>query len=198
MTMRQFRDVLISLGPIGVFFLAVVESAGIPNPGGTDALLLVLAIARPDQAMLCAALAAIGSLIGSAIFYEITRKGGETFLAKYTSHPMGHKFRVWYERYGMISVFIPALVPIPVLPFKIFAACAGVMRVPRARFFAVLAAARIPRYFALAYLGQQLGENSATWLRGHLWHLGGAAAAIAMGLYILVRWVDSRRAVTME
>jgi membrane protein DedA with SNARE-associated domain len=72
------------------------------------------------------------------------------------------------------------------------------MRVPRARFFAVLVAARLPRYFALAYLGQQLRENSTTWLRAHLWHLGGVAAGIAMALYLLVRWVDSRRAVTME
>ena len=196
--MRHFRDVLISWGPLGVFLLAVVESAGIPNPGGTDALLLILAIARPQQAMLCAALAVIGSLIGSAIFYEITRKGGVKFLAKYTSSPSGHKFRAWYERYGLISVFIPALVPIPVLPFKVFAACAGVMCVPRVRFFAVLAAARLPRYFALAYLGQQLGENSTTWLRAHVWYLGGVAVGIAMALYILVRWVDSRRPVTME
>src|SRR5258708_427040 len=152
--MRHFRDGLISWGPLGGVLSAVVESAGIPNPGGTDALLLILAIARPEQAMLCAALAAVGSLIGSAIFYEITRKGGERFLAKYTTSPTGHKFRNWYERYGLISVFIPALVPIPVLPFKVFAACAGVMCVPRLRFFAVLAAARLPRYFALAYLRQ--------------------------------------------
>jgi membrane protein YqaA with SNARE-associated domain len=196
--MRHLRDVMVSWGPLGVFLLSVVESAGIPNPGGTDALLLVLAIARPEQAMLCAILAAVGSLIGSMFFYEITRKGGEAFLAKYTSSPTGHKFRDWYNRYGMISVFIPALVPIPVLPFKVFAACAGVMRVPRVRYFAVLAAARFPRYLALAYLGQQLGENSAVWLRAHLWYLAGVAAGIGLALYALVRWVDSRRAVTME
>jgi len=196
--MRHFRDILVSLGPMGVFLLAVVESAGIPNPGGTDALLLLIAIARPEQAMLCAALAAIGSLIGSAIFYEITRKGGQAFLAKYASTPTGHKFRDWYQRYGMISVFIPALVPIPILPFKVFAACAGVMGVPRVRFFAVLAAARFPRYFALAYLGQQLGENSGVWLRAHLWHLAAVAAGIGLALYLLVRWMESRHAVTME
>jgi membrane protein YqaA with SNARE-associated domain len=196
--MRHFRDILVSLGPMGVFLLAAVESAGIPNPGGTDALLLLIAIARPEQAMLCAALAAVGSLIGSAIFYEITRKGGQALLARYASTPTGHKFRQWYRRYGMISVFIPALVPIPVLPFKVFAACAGVMGVPRARFFAILAAARFPRYFALAFLGQQLGENSGVWLRAHLWHLAGIAAGIGLALYLLVRWVDSRRTVTME
>ena len=84
--MRHLRDVLVSWGPLGVFLLATVESAGIPNPGGTDAFAAdLMAIARPQQAMLCALLAAVGSLIGSAIFYEITRRGGEKFLAKYTA-----------------------------------------------------------------------------------------------------------------
>jgi membrane protein YqaA with SNARE-associated domain len=196
--MRHLRDVLVSWGPLGVFLLAVVESAGIPNPGGTDALLLILAIARPNQAMLCAMLAAVGSLMGSAVFYEITRKGGETLLNRYASSPRAHKFRNWYDRYGLISVFIPALVPIPILPFKVFAACAGVMSVPRVRFFAVLAFARFPRYFALAYLGQQLGENSTVWLRSHLWHLAAVAGGIALALYAMVRWVDSRHAATMD
>jgi membrane protein YqaA with SNARE-associated domain len=193
--MRYLRDVLVSWGPLGVLLLSAVESAGIPNPGGTDALLLVLAIARPQEAMLCAVLAAAGSLIGSVIFYEITRRGGEKFLAKYTAGGSGQKFREWFGRYGLISVFIPALLPIPILPFKVFAACAGVMSVPRHRLLIVIAAARIPRYLALAYLGQQLGENSAVWLRSHLWHLVALAAVIGIGLYALVRWVDGRRPV---
>ena len=180
--MRHLRDVLVSWGPLGILILATVESAGIPNPGGTDALLLLLAIARPQEAFL-----------GSAIFYEITRKGGEKFLAKYTAGSNGKKFREWFARYGLITVFIPALLPIPIMPFKVFAACAGVMCVPRYRFFVVLAAARFPRYLALAYLGQQLGENSTVWLKGHLWHLLALAVAIGLALYALVRWVDARR-----
>ena len=55
--MRHLRDVLVSWGPLGLLVFAAVESAGIPSPGGTDALLLVLAIARPQEAMLCAILA---------------------------------------------------------------------------------------------------------------------------------------------
>src|SRR5579863_2291359 len=117
--MRHLRDVLVSWGPLGVLLLATVESAGIPNPGGTDALLLVLAIARPQQAMLCAVLAAAGSLIGSVIFYEITRRGGEKFLAKYAAGGGTQRFREWFARYGLITVFIPALLPIPILPFKV-------------------------------------------------------------------------------
>jgi membrane protein DedA with SNARE-associated domain len=196
--MGHLRDVLVSWGPFGVFAIATIESAGIPNPGGTDALLLVLAIARPDLAMLCALLATMGSLAGSSIFYEITRAGGEKFLAKYTSGERGQRFRGWFDRYGLITVFIPALVPIPVLPFKVFAACAGVMKVKRAQFLSVLAAGRIPRYVGLAYLGQQLGENSSAWLKGHVWHMVAVALAISVGLYGLIQWADARRTATIE
>jgi membrane protein YqaA with SNARE-associated domain len=190
--MRQFRNLLVSWGPLGVFALAVIESAGIPNPGGTDALLLLVAIARPADAMLAAVLAACGSLIGSMIFYEIMRKGGQTVLKKYTSSPRGQKFGAWYMRYGLITVFIPALLPIPILPFKVFAACAGALGVPRLRFLGVLAAARLPRYLALAYLGAQLGENSTVWLRSHLWHLLGVAVVISLLLWGLIRVADRR------
>jgi membrane protein YqaA with SNARE-associated domain len=188
--MKRFHDVLLSWGPLGLFVLAVVESAGIPNPGGTDALLLVLTIADPASAMLCATLAVVGSLIGSAVFYEITCRGGEKLLANRTASGRGARFRGWFQRYGMATVFIAALLPIPVMPFKAFAACAGAMRVGRLRFMLVLAAARIPRYFALAYLGSELGENSTAWLKGHIWHMGAFAIALFVVLYALIRWSD--------
>ena len=53
--------------------LAMVESAGIPNPGGTDVLLLFMAAARPEDAALSAALAVVGSLVGSMFFFERSR-----------------------------------------------------------------------------------------------------------------------------
>jgi membrane protein YqaA with SNARE-associated domain len=188
--MRHFRDVLISWGPLGILALSIVESAGIPNPGGTDALLLILTIARPWQATLCAALAIAGSLIGSFIFYEITKKGGEKFLLRYTSSGRGGRFRAWFQRYGLVTVFVSALLPVPIMPFKAFAACAGALGVKRRRFFAVLAVARIPRYAALAYLGAQLGENSTVWLRSHAWLLLSIAVALLLGLSLLIRWSD--------
>ena len=47
--MHHFLEILKQLGPVGVLVLAMVESAGIPNPGGTDVLLLFMAAARPDD-----------------------------------------------------------------------------------------------------------------------------------------------------
>jgi len=150
----------------------------------------VLTIADPSSFLTCASLAVAGSLLGSIVFYEITSRGGEKLLSRYTSSGRGAKFRGWFQRYGLVTVFIAALLPIPVMPFKVFAACAGAMQVGRMRFMLVLAAARIPRYFALAYLGSQLGENSTAWIKGHLWHMGVLAIALFIVLYGLIRWMD--------
>jgi membrane protein DedA with SNARE-associated domain len=185
--MHHFLDILKELGPVGVLLLAIVESAGIPNPGGTDVLLLFMAAARPEDAVLSGALAVVGSLVGSIFFFEILRRSGEKFLAKHTASGRGLRFRTWFLRYGMITVFVPAFLPIPILPFKAFAGCAAAMGVTRKRFLLVLAAARIPRYAALAYLGATLGEHSGTWLRDHGWYLLALGVLVAAVLGLVVR-----------
>jgi membrane protein YqaA with SNARE-associated domain len=156
-------------------------------------MLLALAIALPAKAFLCAVAAIIGSLVGSVVFYEITRRGGEKLLARYTSSGRGARFRGWFQRYGLATVFVSALLPVPIMPFKVFAACAGATGVGRLRFFLTLAAARIPRYFALAYLGVYLGESSITWVRGHAWHMAGLAMLLLAGIYFLLRYLDRPR-----
>jgi membrane protein DedA with SNARE-associated domain len=195
--MQHLLEVLKSLGPLGVLLLALVESAGIPNPGGTDFLLLFIAAARPQSSMLTAWLAVAGSVVGSMVFYEILRRSGEKFLTKYTATGRGRRFRTWFLRYGLITVFIPAFLPIPILPFKIFAACAAAMGVPRMRFLLVLLLARVPRYLALAYLGAQLGEHSGPWLKSHAWHLLALAVLLAAALSLLARHLD-REALQLE
>jgi uncharacterized membrane protein YdjX (TVP38/TMEM64 family) len=136
--MHHFLEILKQLGPVGVLVLSMVVGRH-PNPGGTDVLLLFMTAARPEDAALSAALAVIGSLVGSMFFFELMRRGGEKFLTKHTASGRGQRFRAWFMRYGMITVFVPAILPIPILPFKAFCACAGAMGVTRKRFLLVLA-----------------------------------------------------------
>ena len=190
--MRHFWNLVASWGPLGVFATAAIESLGIPNPGGTDVLLLAVTIVNPSSAIYCALLAVAGSLIGTSIFFELTRRGGERFLAQRTTSGRGAKFREWFQRYGLLTVFIPGLLPIPFLPFKFFAACAGALGVSRTRFLLVLLAARVPRYFCLAYLGAQLGENSLTWVKSHMWQLVAFAVVLFVLLYAMIRFSDRK------
>ena len=190
--MNHVWEVLKALGPWGLLIVSTVESLGIPNPGGTDWLLVFMAIARPNDAALCAAMAVVGSVLGTAVFFDVMRRGGEKLLAKYTSSERGQQFRKWFQRYGLVTVFIPALVPLPFLPFKAFAACAGAMGVNRWRFLGVLAVGRILRYSGLAYLGVKLGtvENSKAWVKAHTWHMALFAVAIFVFFYLLMRFLD--------
>src|SRR5580704_13505733 len=157
--MRHLGQVLISWGPLGLMILALLESAGPPTPAGTDFVLVFLTAARPSLWLLCALLTTIGSLTGSAIFFEVVRRGGEKFLTKYTSRGRGAR---------------------------------------RLRFMLVLAAARIPRYLGLAFLGSQLGEESWPWVKSHMWQMFAVAVFLFASLYLIIRWADRTRDLAQE
>jgi uncharacterized membrane protein YdjX (TVP38/TMEM64 family) len=183
---HRFYNLLTSWGPVGVGLFALTESLGIPNPGGTDLLLILMAATRPGQAPLCAILAILGSLGGTAVFFELMRRGGEALLAR-RAGPRRARLAKWFHHYGLATVFVTALVPIPGLPFKFFVGCAGALGVSRLRFLLTLAAARIPRYVALAYLGAVLGDMGWPWLKSHTWHLVVGAVVLVAVLFLFLR-----------
>lgn len=190
--MKALAATLIAWGPLGLFLFALVDGIGLPTPNGLDAALLLLTINRPSFAYGFAALTLVGSLIGCAILFSMARKGGEASLQKYRTKPRFVRLEQWFQRYGLLTIFIPALLPIP-LPLKFFILCAGVFEVRLTVFLGVLLLARIPRYFLLAYLGAQLGTQSFSWLKQHTLHLLAFAALLFLFLYLLIRIVDSRR-----
>ena len=196
--MGGFRQMLLAWGPLGIFAAAVIESAGVPTPSGTDALILLVTIAHPDAAMLCAVLAVTGSMLGSVLFHYIVSKGGEKLLERRTATSRGARFRAWFQHYGMASVFVCALVPLPFMPLKVVALCACALGASRARYLAVMLAARIPLYGAVAYLGSRLGANSSAWLNQHLWQMGAVALVLLVGLYALLHWSERARSAKIK
>jgi len=181
----------VSLGPGGLFLLAVLDSTGVPLPAGVDALLLALAVVDPARASFSALLAVAGSTAGCMALFYIAKRGGERYLERHTRKGWGRKFREWFRRYGLITVFIPALVPVP-LPTKVFVISAGALGVHPLPFLLVVLAARIPRYFGLAYLGSQLGAHSTAWLRAHAWELLAVAVGLFLFLALLVKLAERR------
>jgi membrane protein DedA with SNARE-associated domain len=185
--LRTLTKTLIAWGPTGVFLLALMDSAGVPLPGGVDALLLVVGAVNPASAFWIGALAIVGSTVGSFFLFWLGHRGGRRYLDRRTATRRAHRLREWYTRYGMLTVFIPALVPIP-MPLKVFVLCAGALGIKPIPFVLVILAARIPRYLGLAYLGAQLGTDAPGYLRAHGWHLAGIAAAMFVVLYVLILW----------
>lgn len=161
--------------------------------GGVDALLVVIAIVSRSQAYMSAAAAVIGSLVGSLILFLIARKGGEEYHRRHTSSPRGAKLRAWFHEYGLLTVFVPAVVPIIPLPLKIFIISAGALEESPVKFALVMLAARAPRYFFLAWLGSRLGSDTLPYLERHWWELMLLAAAMFVVMYSVIRIVHDRR-----
>lgn len=173
--------------------LAVLDSAGLPVVGGVDALVITYASLHPGYAYLGAGCAIAGSLAGSLILFYIARKGGEALLAKHVSRGFGARLHRWFYRYGLITVFVPALSPIP-LPMKVPVFCAGALRVRVAYFVAVILSARAVRYFALAYFGMKYGESTFTYITSHGTLFGSIAAGLAIAVAIGIRIVQKLQA----
>jgi membrane protein YqaA with SNARE-associated domain len=190
---RHFAQILIAWGPLGLFALALLDSAGLPVVGGVDALLIAVATNNPDQAYLAALLAICGSLCGSLILFFIARKGGEVLLMRHVASRTGARLHLWFQRWGLATVFFPALSPIP-LPMKIPVFCAGALQVRLVYFVAVIVTARSIRYFALAYLGRHYGQATFKYLAVHGWQVAGGALMLAIIVTLVLRLVQKHEA----
>jgi membrane protein DedA with SNARE-associated domain len=190
--MKEFLASLIAWGTPGLFIAAFLDGAGLPIPGGVDVLVMYLASQSPDEAVWLAFVAVFGSVIGNFLLFLIARRGGQAFLEKRSSSRRSRKFRHWFDTYGLLTVFVSALVPLPVMPMKIFVLSAGALGSSPLRFLTVFLSARIPRYVGLAILGRAMGNNALSYLKSHVWHLVGFAAALFVVLAIIVHYIDSR------
>lgn len=159
-------DVLLHWGPYGLLLLSLLDSTGLPVVGGVDALLVAVATDRPEHAYLAAGCAIIGSVVGSLILFSVARKGGEVLLARYISGGTGARMHDWFQRYGLATVFVPAVSPLP-LPMKVPVFCAGALNVRLTYFLFVVITARVIRYIALAHLGRQYGRDTGLFLKQH-------------------------------
>ncbi len=195
MLLHHLTEVLIAWGPAGILLLAILDSAGVPVAGVFDALLVLIAVERPSVAWLCAGLAVAGSTVGNIVLFTAGRRGGRRFMDKAAPGGRGARFRQWFARYGMITVFVPALLPIP-LPLKLFVISAGVVGTPLGEFLSVVLVGRIFRYFGLAWLGVTLGRESTGFLKSHAWMfmMGGVALALALYGFVMFRNRHPRRA----
>jgi membrane protein YqaA with SNARE-associated domain len=187
--LQQVFKTLLGWGPAGGVVLSAIDSAGVPLPDGVDVLLVSVSVLDPPRAYLAATLAVIGSLIGNIALFYAARKGGQAYLERKASSEKAMKLRGWFKRYGLLTVFIPALVPIP-LPTKVFVLCAGALGVKPLGFCVTILLARIPRYFGMAWLGAQVGEHSLEFLRTHMWELAAFAAGLFAFLYLLIKLRD--------
>jgi membrane protein YqaA with SNARE-associated domain len=168
---------LLSFGPFGLFAIAFLDSLMIPMPGGVDAMLLLLATARPSWMLIYVAAATIGSTAGCVGLYKISEKAGHRALAKF-SESKQKRVKDLIDRYDVLSVLVASLLP-PPFPFKLFVVSAGVFRLNLWRFTIAIAAGRTFRYLLEGYLAARYGEHAKEILSHYY-------PSIGIGLAVLI------------
>ena len=193
--LNAIKDALVSYGPWGVLLLAFIDSAGIPVSAGMDAIVILVAVQTPGRAWLVAALAVVGSVAGNIVLFTAARKGRSWARKEEAAVAPGEpgRFERWFREYGMITIFVPAVVPVIPLPLKVFVISAGIMRARLATVLAVVGVARVIRYGGEAYLGIKLGQESVGWLKDQVWVLTALAFGFCGVVYLAARWNRRRK-----
>ena len=189
--LAKITSALVAYGPWGILLLGFFDSLGLPLPAALDALLIFIAVKAPERAYFSALMALLGSMAGNIGLFLAAAYGGRRWI-RVPEPGEPQRFRQWFRRYGLVTVFIPAVVPFVPLPLKVFVVSAGALHTSRGRFIAVILIARAIRYFGEAYLGVRLGQDAQAFLTRNAWTLAGIALAMAAGFYVLIRLNDRR------
>ena len=154
------------LGLPGVFVLMFFESACIPIPSEATMLFAGFNVSNGEYSLIAATLVGtLANLCGSWLAYAIGYYGRVDILEKH-----GRKLHIkpsqlasadrWFERHGDATVFFTRMIPL----IRTFISLpAGVARMPFIRFSVLTFLGCLPWVFALAFIGQQVGDRWESW-----------------------------------
>ena len=187
-----------SIGGPGLFFIAFLDSSFLSLPEINDLLVILLVIQNKERMAYYALMATLGSIAGCLVLYCLGRKGGEALLRRKFGGPRLDRAMGLYQRYGVLAVAIPAILP-PPSPFKIFVVMAGVAQLPVLQFVSAIALARGFRYFGEGWLAVRYGDQALMMLEEHGRVISfGLAAAVVVGLIAYFVWSGRRSAAEPE
>ncbi|HEY6184177.1 MAG TPA: VTT domain-containing protein [Terriglobales bacterium] len=146
------------MGGPGLLLLGIADSSVIPLTGSMDVLTVLLAAHHPTWWPYYAAMATLGSMVGSYITYSLARKSGKEALKRRFSRERVEKIYKKFEQHGFSAVLIPALLP-PPFPFVPFLLAAGAMQYAPKKFLGALALGRGIRFSVMACLGSIYGRH---------------------------------------
>jgi membrane protein YqaA with SNARE-associated domain len=174
--------------PRARFWLGAVsfaESSVFPIP--PDAMLVPMALARPDMAWrlatICTVTSVLGGVLGYAIGYYLFEALAEPVLTAYGHARALVQFEEWFQRWGAAVILVKGLTPIP---YKIVTIAAGAAKMDFATFVATSVVTRGARFFLLAALIRRYGPGVREFIEKRLVLVTTAvAAALILGILAL-------------
>lgn len=184
------RTLALAASPRAPWWLAAVafaESSFFPIP--PDALLIPMALARPDRALRFAAVCTVASVTGGALGYAIGYFVFDQLMRLPIAHvlfgtdPLG-AFQAWYANWGLYVILIKGLTPIP---YKIVTIASGAAKFDFWVFMAASLATRGARFFAVAALLRYYGASVRDFIERRLTLVTSLLAAGVVGGFLALR-----------
>jgi membrane protein YqaA with SNARE-associated domain len=188
---QAVRELSRSTAGFGLFVVAFFDSSLLSLPEVNDLLLVYFSAKFPARAYFYALMTVAGSVLGASSLYALARWKGYNLLQKrYSRGRLSSAFGL-VQRYGMLAVIVPAMLP-PPLPFKIFVLSAGALGLSVPRFVAAVLVGRVFRYFGQAFLAVRYGESAGLFLKAHAVPAAVAGAAV-VALVVAVHFLLERQ-----
>ncbi len=193
---RMLRDLYIkvlalSARPRAPWWLAAVsfaEASFFPIP--PDALLVPMALARPDRAWRLATLCTLGSVAGGAlgylIGYELLDLVAMPLLRTYHYEAAFRTFQETFSTYGLAIILIKGVTPIP---YKIVTIAAGAAHFNFAVFMAASVVTRGARFFAVATLLHFFGDKVRVFIERRLTLVTSFVAVGIVGGFVVLHYL---------
>jgi len=136
--------------------VSFAESSFFPVP--PDAMLIPMALARPDRAWLYAAICTVtsvaGGVLGWMIGYALYESVGGWLIALYGYGDKVEAFRQAYAEWGAWIIVLKGLTPIP---YKLVTIASGFAEYPLMPFIVLSIITRGLRFYAIAFLINRYG-----------------------------------------
>jgi membrane protein YqaA with SNARE-associated domain len=185
------RVMLLAQHPRARFWLGAVsfaESSVFPIP--PDAMLVPMALARPDQAWrlatICTVTSVVGGILGYAIGYFLFEAIAQPILTAYGHADALARFEDWFQRWGAAVILIKGLTPIP---YKIVTIAAGAAKMDFAVFLVTSLVTRAARFFLLAALIRYYGPAVREFIERRLMLVTTTAAVMLVLGFLALRYV---------
>lgn len=189
--LQTFGEWLVTLGPLGLFAICLIDSAGLPLPGGPDAVMILLSTKNHAMVPLYAIAASLGSTLGCTFMYWIARRAGLIAL-KQIKPARRERVENLLGRYDMLAIIVAAILP-PPFPFKPFVLSAGVFKLKLPRFVIAVFAGRMVRFTIEGLLAITFQERAGDIIKQHGWKVL-LVVVVTATLIVAVNILRSRRA----
>jgi membrane protein YqaA with SNARE-associated domain len=182
----------LALGGPGLFIVAFLDSSFLSLPEINDLLLIWMVTQHKTRMPYYAAASMLGSVAGCLVLYYIGRVSEQWVAKRFSADRMERTMKT-FQRYGVMAVLIPSLLP-PPAPFKIFVLLAGVAGISVPSFALAIGIGRGIRYFGEGLLAFWYGDRAIEYVAANGRRIGlGLVTLLAIALTAYILWKRAQR-----